>query len=77
MKKIANRARAALVFSKSFGLDVVAVTFKEVITGVAHTSSMSTDGAENKDNFDAVVSDYQEKLDQCFCFYSINFVWGC
>ena len=46
LKKIANRARAALWFSKSFGLDVVAITFKEVNTGVAHTSSMGTEGAE-------------------------------
>ena len=64
LKKIANRARAALWFSKSFGLDVVAITFKEVNTGVAHTSSMGTDGPENKDNFDAITNDNQEKLDQ-------------
>lgn len=64
LKKIANRARAALWFSKSFGLDVAAITFKEVKTGVAHTSSMSTDGPENKDNFGAIENDDQEKLDQ-------------
>lgn len=64
LKKIAKRARAALWISKSFGLDVVSITFKEVNTGVAHTSSMSTDGSENKDDYDAIANDDQEKLDQ-------------
>lgn len=64
MKKIANKTGAALWFSKSFALHVVAITFKEVNTGVVHTSSMSTDGPENKDSFDEFANNQQEKLGQ-------------
>ena len=45
---------------------MVAITFKEINTEVAHTCSVSTDGPENKHSFDAIANDDGEKLDEIF-----------
>lgn len=48
LKKVMNRAKAALWFVKSFGLEVEAITFKEVNTAEAHTSSMTLMAQKSK-----------------------------
>ena len=65
------RAKTALWFGKSFGIELESLTVSEPKTGVSHT--LMTEAVENCNGSDSLSEEEKSRVEK-FCFYWINFV---